>query len=97
MWINESFLESFLLCFFGDIEIEFDDGCSIGLQDIFKCIDLLISSFDNFFIDISFDGGDEDIFIVRAIEDSETSFGRYLPMDTSQEVMSKFFFAWSTE
>src|ERR1700758_102635 len=90
----KSFLKTLLLLFLADMQKEFQNLDLILGKVSFKPIDLAISSFPNFLGNEFVHPHDQNIFVLRTIEDADRAFFRYCLVNTPKEVVGQLFAIW---
>ena len=74
----------------GDVQVELEDDGSVGGEGVLPVVDLAQAAADGLFIELAVDARDQDILIVRAVEDADHAAGGKALLAAPEEVMLGF-------
>lgn len=85
------------LLVFADVEKELQDGDVVFRKNFFKCIDLVVTARPDVLVDQIMDSHDENVFVMRTVEDTNVASGRDCSVDAPKIIVSQFTVAGSLE
>jgi hypothetical protein len=88
--IVETLVEALELFFFADMQEELQDMRAIQVEAAFEVIDLVIALRPDGFCNQVVDPNDQNIFVLRAIEDSDFTLCGSLSFNAPQKIVSEF-------
>ena len=83
--------ESLLLLLLANVQEKFQDGDAAGVQHAFEFVDVPVALRPNFFGNQAVDAGDEHVFVVRTVEDSDIASARYGFVNSPEEIVRQLF------
>lgn len=84
---GESAFEALALVIAGDVEEEFSDDGAFVVEESFEGVDVFVACGPAVFVHERLDAGDEDIFVMGAVEDVDVTAARGILVDAPEEVV----------